>query len=240
MKINKQKIIMDVKNLSVQFNTPHGLLKAVNDISFELKEGETLGILGESGSGKSVTVNAIMGLLEMPPAEITGNIYFDSINLIKASPKKMQTLRGKRISLIHQDPVASLNPLLTVGYQICEMLKVHQPGLSQSDAKKKAIELMEKVKIPSAKERIKSYPFELSGGMCQRILIALAISLEPDILIADEPTTALDVTVQRQIMDLLYELKKYSNMSMILITHDIALVAENTTETLVMYAGKIF
>ena len=240
MKINEQKIIIDIKNLSVQFNTPHGLLKAVNNVSFELKEGETLGILGESGSGKSVTVNAIMGLLETPPAEITGNIYFDSIDLLKASPKKIQTLRGKRISLIHQDPVASLNPLLTVGYQICEMLTVHQPGLSQSDAKKKAIELMEKVKIPSAKERIKSYPFELSGGMCQRILIALAISLEPDILIADEPTTALDVTVQSQIMDLLYELKRYSNMSMILITHDIGLVAENTTETLVMYAGKIF
>jgi len=238
--MNEQKIILDVKNLSVQFKTLHGLVKAVNDISFDLKKGETLGILGESGSGKSVTVSAILGLLEMPPAEITGNIYFDTINLTKISPKEMQTLRGKRISLIHQDPVSSLNPLLTVGYQLCEMLKVHQPGLSQSDAKKKAIELMEKVKIPSAKERIKSYPFELSGGMCQRILIALAISLEPDILIADEPTTALDVTVQSQIMDLLQELKSYSNMSMILITHDIGLVAENTTETLVMYAGKIF
>ena len=238
--MDDQKIISDVKNLSVQFKTPHGLVKAVNDISFDLKKGETLGILGESGSGKSVTVGAIMGLLEAPPAEIQGNILFDSINLTKVSAKKMQTLRGKRISLIHQDPVASLNPLLTVGYQLCEMLQVHQPGLSQSEANKKAIELMEKVKIPSAKERIKSYPFEFSGGMCQRILIALAIALEPDILIADEPTTALDVTVQSQIMDLLHELKQHSNMSMILITHDIGLVAENTTETLVMYAGKIF
>ena len=238
--MNDHKIILDVKNLTVQFKTPHGIVKAVNDISFGLKKGETLGILGESGSGKTVTIGAITGLLETPPAEIQGNVIFDSINLSEISPKKMQTLRGKRISLIHQDPIASLNPLLTVGYQLCEMLQVYQPGLSQAKAKKKAIELMEKVKIPSAKERIGSYPFEFSGGMCQRILIALAIALEPDILIADEPTTALDVTVQRQIMDLLHELKKYSNMSMILITHDIALASENTTEMLVMYAGKIF
>ena len=238
--MNDQKIILDVRNLSVQFKTPHGIIKAVNDISFDLKKGETLGILGESGSGKTVTIGAITGLLETPPAEIQGNIIFDSINLSEISQRKMQTLRGKRISLIHQDPIASLNPLLTVGYQLCEMLQVHQPGLSQSNAKKIAINLMEKVKIPSAKERINSYPFEFSGGMCQRILIALAIALEPDILIADEPTTALDVTVQRQIMDLLHELKKYSNMSMILITHDIALASENTTEMLVMYAGKIF
>ena len=235
-----QKIILDVKNLTVQFKTPHGIMRAVNNISFDLKKGETLGILGESGSGKTVTIGAITGLLETPPAEVQGNVIFDSINLSEISPRKMQALRGKRISLIHQDPVASLNPLLTVGYQLCEMLQVHQPGLSQTKAKKKAIELMEKVKIPSAKERIGSYPFEFSGGMCQRILIALAIALEPDILIADEPTTALDVTVQRQIMDLLHELKKYSNMSMILITHDIALASENTTEMLVMYAGKIF
>ena len=238
--MNDQKIILDVKNLTVQFKTPHGVVKAVNNISFDLKKGETLGILGESGSGKTVTIGAITGLLETPPAEVQGNVIFDSINLSEISPRKMQTLRGKRISLIHQDPVASLNPLLTVGYQLCEMLQVHQPGLSQTQAKKKAVELMEKVKIPSAKERIGSYPFEFSGGMCQRILIALAIALEPDILIADEPTTALDVTVQRQIMDLLHELKKYSNMSMILITHDIALASENTTEMLVMYAGKIF
>ena len=238
--MNDEKIILDVKNLTVQFKTPHGIVKAVNDISFDLKKGETLGILGESGSGKTVTIGAITGLLETPPAEVQGNVIFDSINLSEISPRKMQTLRGKRISLIHQDPVASLNPLLTVGYQLCEMLQVHQPGLSQTQAKKKAVELMEKVKIPSAKERIGSYPFEFSGGMCQRILIALAIALEPDILIADEPTTALDVTVQRQIMDLLHELKKYSNMSMILITHDIALASENTTEMLVMYAGKIF
>ena len=238
--MNDQKIILDVRNLTVQFKTPHGIVKAVNDISFDLKKGETLGILGESGSGKTVTIGAITGLLETPPAEIQGNVIFDSINLSEISQRKMQAIRGKRISLIHQDPIASLNPLLTVGYQLCEMLQVHQPGLSQSNAKKIAIDLMEKVKIPSAKERINSYPFEFSGGMCQRILIALAIALEPDILIADEPTTALDVTVQKQIMDLLRELKQYSNMSMILITHDIALASQNTTEMLVMYAGKIF
>ena len=237
---NQTKILLDVKNLRVLFKTPHGIVNAVNGLNFSLRKSETLGILGESGSGKSVTVSAIMGLLDVPPAKIEGDVYFDTINLTKISTKKMQTLRGKRISLIHQDPVASLNPLLTVGYQLCEMLRVHLPGLSHSDARKKAIELLEKVRIPSAKERLRSYPFELSGGMCQRILIALAIALEPDILIADEPTTALDVTVQRQIMDLLQELKRYSNMSMILITHDIGLVAENTNETLVMYAGKIF
>lgn len=238
--MNDQNSILDIKNLTVQFKTPHGIIKAVNNISFNLKQGQTLGILGESGSGKTVTIGAITGLLETPPAEIRGNITFKNINLSEISSSKMQKIRGKQISLIHQDPIASLNPMLTVGYQLCEMLKVHLPGISHANAKNRAIDLMEKVKIPSAKARFKSYPFEFSGGMCQRILIALAIALEPEILIADEPTTALDVTVQRQIMELLNELKKYSNMSMILITHDIALASENTSELLVMYSGKIF
>jgi len=238
--MNDQRTILDVKNLTVEFKTPHGIVKAVNNISFDLKKGQTLGILGESGSGKTVTIGAITGLLETPPAEIRGDIFFKDKNLSEMSARKMQKIRGKQIALIHQDPVASLNPMLTVGYQLCEMLQVHIPGISETNAKKKAIELMEKVKIPNAKKRFSSYPFEFSGGMCQRILIALAISLEPEILIADEPTTALDVTVQKQIMELLDELKKYSNMSMILITHDIALASEYTSEMLIMYGGNIF
>ena len=238
--MNKQKIILDIKNLTIKFKTPHGIVIAVNDISFDLNKGQTLGILGESGSGKTVTIGAITGLLETPPAEIQGNITFENTNLSEISSAELQKIRGKQISLIHQDPVASLNPMLSVGYQLCEMFHVHLPGISKTEAKKKAIELMEKVKIPAAKERFRSYPYEFSGGMCQRVLIALAIALEPKILIADEPTTALDVTVQKQIMDLLHELKKYSKMSMILITHDIALASENTSELLVMCNGRIF
>ncbi len=238
--MNKQKIILDIKNLTIKFKTPYGIVIAVNDISFDLNKGQTLGILGESGSGKTVTIGAITGLLETPPAEIQGNITFENTNLSEISSAELQKIRGKQISLIHQDPVASLNPMLSVGYQLCEMFHVHLPGISKTEAKKKAIELMEKVKIPAAKERFRSYPYEFSGGMCQRVLIALAIALEPKILIADEPTTALDVTVQKQIMDLLHELKKYSKMSMILITHDIALASENTSELLVMCNGRIF
>ncbi|MCY6383031.1 ABC transporter ATP-binding protein [Hoeflea prorocentri] len=231
--------ILEVSGLNVFFDTPHGKLHAVRDVSLDIRRGEALGVLGESGSGKSVSFNSIMGLLETPPATIQGNVRYGDIDLLNASAEVKRSVHGDRISMVFQDAITSLNPALTVGYQLAEMYRVHRPGTSRQDARKKAIELMEQVKIPAASQRVGYYPHEFSGGMCQRIMIALAIALEPDILIADEPTTALDVTVQGQIMQLLEELRAETNMAMVLITHDIGLVAENTDRLLVMYAGQI-
>ena len=232
-------VLLSVSDLHVSFQTPHGVVGAVNGVSFAIRGGETVGILGESGSGKSVSVGAIMGLLDSPPAQITGDIRFGGIDLLRASARESRNIRGDRISMVYQDAVTALNPGLTVGYQIGEMFRVHRPGTSRRDALRKAVELMDRVKIPSAQARVHSYPFEFSGGMSQRIMIAMAIALEPDILIADEPTTALDVTVQAQIMQLLAELRQQTGMTLVLITHDLGVVAESTDRVLVMYAGRI-
>lgn len=233
-----EDVILDVRDLKVAFQSPRGLIYAVNGVNFSVKPGEALGILGESGSGKSVSVGAVMGLLESPPAIIEGQVNYRGTDLLKASNSITRKIHGDRIAMVYQDAITSLNPGLTVGYQIGELFKVHRPGTSRKDAKAKAIELMERVGIHSASERVNSYPHEFSGGMNQRIMIALAIALEPDILIADEPTTALDVTVQAQIMRLLSDLRKQTGMAMILITHDIGLVAENTDRLMVMYGGR--
>ncbi len=228
--------ILSVADLHVSFQTPRGTVGAVNGISFGVSRGETLGILGESGSGKSVSVSAVMGLLDSPPATITGTIRYGDIDLLN---NPTRGIRGDRISMVYQDAVSALNPGLTIGYQIGEMFRVHRPGTSRRDARRKAIELMERVNIPAAAQRVNDYPFEFSGGMSQRIMIAMAIALEPDVLIADEPTTALDVTVQAQIMQLLDELQAQTGMALVLITHDLGVVAETADRLMVMYGGRV-
>ena len=231
--------LLEVEDLSVEFRTPYGIVNAVNGISYTLDAGETLAILGESGSGKSVSAQAIMGLIDSPPGFITsGAIRYRGVDLLKMPESERRKSRGDKIAMIFQDALTALNPVYSVGWQISEMFRVHR-GMSRDDAKKKSIELMDRVKIPSAKERIGDYPHQFSGGMRQRVMIAMALSLNPDILIADEPTTALDVTVQAQIMDLLSELQTQTGMGLILITHDLGVVADVSDRLAVMYAGKI-
>ena len=230
---------LSVSNLRVAFESPHGLVRAVNGVSFSIRRGETVGILGESGSGKSVSVGAVMGLLDSPPARIAGEIRFRGADLLRAPARETRRIRGNRISMVFQDAVTALNPGLTVGYQLGEMFRIHRPGTSRRDATRAAVELMDRVGIPSARQRVHGYPHELSGGMSQRIMIAMAIALEPDVLIADEPTTALDVTIQAQIMELLAELRRETGMALILITHDVGVIAESTERVMVMYAGRI-
>ena len=231
--------LLAVSDLRVSFQTPHGVVDAVRGVSFAIGRGETVGILGESGSGKSVSVGAVMGLLDSPPARIGGAIRYGGVDLLEAPVRETRRIHGDRVAMINQDAVTALNPGLTVGYQIAEMFRVHRPGTSRADARRRAAELMDRVKIPSARQRVQSYPHEFSGGMSQRVMIAMAIALEPDILIADEPTTALDVTVQAQIMQLLAELREQTGMALILITHDLGVVAESVARVLVMYAGRI-
>ena len=229
-----------MSDLHVSFQTPHGVVDAVRGVSFSVGRGETVGILGESGSGKSVSVGAVMGLLDSPPARIGGEIRYRDMDLLRAPARETRRIHGDRIAMINQDAVTALNPGLTVGYQIAEMFRVHRPGTSRDDARRRRpSELMDRVRIPSARERVQSYPHEFSGGMSQRVMIAMAIALEPDLLIADEPTTALDVTVQAQIMQLLAELREQTGMALILITHDLGVVAESVARVLVMYAGRI-
>ena len=230
---------LSVSNLRVAFESPHGLVRAVNGVSFSIRRGETVGILGESGSGKSVSVGAVMGLLDSPPARVAGEIRFQGADLLRAPARETRRIRGNRISMVFQDAVTALNPGLTVGYQLGEMFRIHRPGTSRRDATRRAVELMDRVGIPSARQRVHGYPHELSGGMSQRIMIAMAIALEPDVLIADEPTTALDVTIQAQIMELLAELRRETGMALILITHDVGVIAESTERVMVMYAGRI-
>ncbi|WP_449486584.1 ABC transporter ATP-binding protein [Streptomyces avidinii] len=234
-----QTPLLEVRDLHVEFHTRDGVAKAVNGVNYSVSAGETLAVLGESGSGKSVTAQAIMGILDMPPGKIPqGEILFRGQDMLKMSFEERRKLRGRKIAMIFQDALSSLNPVLTVGYQLGEMFRVHQ-GMSKKDARLKAIELMDKVKIPAAKERVDDYPHHFSGGMRQRIMIAMAIALEPDLIIADEPTTALDVTVQAQVMDLLAELQRELNMGLILITHDLGVVADVADKIAVMYAGRI-
>jgi oligopeptide transport system ATP-binding protein len=231
--------LLHVEDLQVEFRTRDGVAKAVNGVSFSLEEGQTLAILGESGSGKSVTAQAVMGILDTPPGFVTGGaVRFRGQDLLTLPEDERRAYRGRSISMIFQDALSSLNPVFTVGWQIGEMFRVHE-GLSKKNAKQRAIELMELVRIPAARERVNDYPHQFSGGMRQRIMIAMAISLDPDVLIADEPTTALDVTVQAQIMELLADLQRERKMGLILITHDLGVVADVADKISVMYAGRI-
>lgn len=231
-------MLLEVKNLSVLFRTEVGPLEALRSLDFALEEGETLGIVGESGSGKSVTNLALMGLLPANALVKADQVRFAGQNLDLNSQEQLRKLRGSQIGMIFQDPMTALNPSLRIGYQMIETLQRHLP-LTKAEAHKKAVGLLERVGIPEAEKRMKSYAFELSGGMSQRVMIAMAISCKPKLLIADEPTTALDVTIQKQILDLLVELQKENKMSMMLVSHDLALVKKYSQRVQVMYAGEI-
>ncbi|MGY2082695.1 ABC transporter ATP-binding protein [Blastococcus sp. SYSU DS0539] len=231
--------ILEVDDLRVEFRTGSGVVNAVNGVSYTVSEGETLAILGESGSGKSVSAQAIMGILDVPPAQITsGRIVFEGRDLLTLPEEAQRKVRGPGISMIFQDALSSLNPVYSVGFQIGEMFRAHR-GMSRKDARKQAVELMDRVRIPAAAQRVDDYPHQFSGGMRQRVMIAMAIALDPRILIADEPTTALDVTVQAQVMDLLKDLQRDTGMGLILITHDLGVVNEVADNVAVMYAGRI-
>lgn len=232
--------ILSVNNLSVEFRTRAGVNYAVNDVSFSLKKGETLGIVGESGSGKSVTCSALMGLLPRPPAHISENAsaIFEGKNLLKMKEKELSSLRGNRISMIFQDPMTSLNPCMTIGDQVAEPLIIHR-GMKRKEALALAIEELARTGIPNPTERARAYPHEFSGGMRQRVMIAMALITRPQFLIADEPTTALDVTVQKQVLDLLRERQEELGTAVILITHDLGVVREYAHRIQVMYAGSI-
>ena len=231
--------LLEVRDLHVEFHTRDGVAKAINGVDLHLDEGETLAVLGESGSGKSVTAQAIMGILDMPPAKIPhGEVLFRGRDLLTMKPEERRRIRGPEISMIFQDALSSLNPVFPVGWQIGEMFRVHR-GTNRSDAKAEAVRLMERVGIPAAKLRVNDYPHQFSGGMRQRVMIAMALALDPAVLIADEPTTALDVTVQAQVMSLLAELREERKMGLILITHDLGVVADVADRINVMYAGSI-
>jgi oligopeptide/dipeptide ABC transporter ATP-binding protein len=230
---------LDIQDLKISFSTPRGKLTAVNGISFHLNQGETLALVGESGCGKTVSALSILRLLPEPPAEIlSGKILFSGQNLLSLNAKALQNLRGRSISMIFQDPMTSLNPVLTIGEQMAETLLRHTP-MSRPEALQKSADLLGKVEIPSPKEKLKHYPHQLSGGMRQRVMIAMALACSPRVLIADEPTTALDVLIQAQILELLGNLKRETGMSILIITHDLGVVAEIAQRVLIMYAGEI-
>lgn len=231
--------ILEVNNLVTTFKTERGPMKAVDGVSFHVEEGEIVGLVGESGCGKSVTSQSIMRLYdEKHQVSYSGNVMFNGTDLLSLSEKEMQGIRGKEITMVFQDALSALNPVFTVGDQIMEALIIHQ-GMKKPEAKKQATEMLRLVGIPSPEERMKAYPHELSGGMRQRVMIAIALCCHPKLLIADEPTTALDVTIQAQIMDLIVELNKKLNMGVILITHDLSVIAETCSRVAVMYLGQI-
>lgn len=231
--------LLEVKDLQVSFDTHAGEVQAVRGVTFDLKKGETLAIVGESGSGKSVTSKALMGLLPMPPARYKGGqVLLEGKDLLTYSEKEMQNVRGKDIAMIFQDPMTSLNPTMTVGKQIMEPLVKHQK-MSKDEAKKKAIELLDLVGIPNPAQRVKEYPHQFSGGMRQRVVVAMALACNPKLLIADEPTTALDVTIQAQILELMKDIQQKTDSAIIFITHDLGVVANVADRVAVMYAGKI-
>lgn len=231
--------LLEVKNLTVEFSTDEGPIRAVDQVSIGIKPGQTLGVVGESGCGKSVTALSIMRLIPSPPGHfIEGEIFYRDQNLLSLPEVELRKLRGNRISMIFQEPMTSLNPVFTVGAQIAEVFQIHQ-ALSKKMAMQQAVEMLNLVGIPSPKERAQAYPHQLSGGMRQRVMIAMALALKPDLLIADEPTTALDVTIQAQIMALMKKLQHEMGMSIMLITHDLGVVAETCDEVAVMYAGRV-
>jgi len=232
--------LLSVKNLRTYFKTEDGVVRAVDDVSFGVKPGETLGIVGESGSGKTVANLSIMRLIPEPPGQIAGgSIEFNGRDILKLTPRELRGLRGCHIAMIFQDPMTSLNPFMRVSRQLMEVTQLHL-GHNKEEARRHAIEMLERVGIPDAAERIDSYPHEFSGGMRQRVMIAMALSCKPQLLIADEPTTALDVTIQAQILELIKTLKSETGTSVILITHDLGVIAGMTDHVTVMYAGKVF
>jgi oligopeptide transport system ATP-binding protein len=236
--IDMSQKLLQVKNLRTSFFTPKGEVKAVRGVDFDIYKGETVGIVGESGSGKSVTSLSIMGLLKNRGRIVDGEILFKDTNLREQSEKEMSVLRGNKMAMIFQNPMTSLNPVYTVGRQMIEIIRRHK-GLKKKEARNEAIEMLRLVGIPSPEKRIDNYPHEFSGGMRQRAMIAMALSCEPDLLIADEPTTALDVTIQAQILRLIKEMKEKINTAMIIITHDLGIVAEICSRVIVMYGGMI-
>jgi oligopeptide/dipeptide ABC transporter ATP-binding protein len=231
--------LLRVENLQTSFFTPEGELRAIDGVSFEIREGKTLGLVGESGCGKSVTSLSIMRLIPSPPGKIVGGeIHYRDLNLLTLNNEEMRKIRGKEISMIFQEPMTSLNPVFTVGNQIGEAIRLHK-GLGKKEARQKTIEMLRLVKIADPESRVDSYPHQLSGGMRQRVMIAMALSCDPSLLIADEPTTALDVTIQAQILELMKELQQQIGMALLLITHDLGVVAEQADDVAIMYAGKI-
>jgi oligopeptide transport system ATP-binding protein len=231
--------VLDVQGLKTVFKTRGGEVHAVNDVSFNLKAGELLGVVGESGSGKSVTMMSLLGLLPMPPAEIrAGRVMFDGQDLLKVSAEELRKVRGGKIGFIFQDPMTSLNPVFTVGYQIAEPLRKHM-GMSKKEAAARSQELLELVGIPDAERHLDDYPHQFSGGMRQRVMIAIALACDPQVLIADEPTTALDVTIQAQILELMQELREKLGMAVIWITHDLGVIAGIADRVMVMYGGQV-
>ena len=233
------EVILSVDNIVTQFNTAEGTVYAVNGVSFDLRAGELLGVVGESGCGKSVTMMSLVKLIPMPPAKIVkGSAVFDNKDLIQMDLEELQGIRGGQIGFIFQDPMTSLNPVLTVGYQLTEALRLHK-GMSKRAARARAVEILELVGIPLAKKRLNDFPHQFSGGMRQRVMIAIALSYEPKVLIADEPTTALDVTIQAQILDLVKRLRQELGMAIIWVTHDLGVVASLADRVMVMYSGFI-
>jgi len=231
--------LLEVKNLKTYFFTDAGTVKSVDDVSFTVNRGKTLGIVGESGCGKSITSLSIMRLVETPPGKITGGeIIFEHENLLEKTEEEMRRIRGKKIAMIFQEPMTSLNPVYTIGDQIVEALRIHEK-MNKKEAHDRAIEMLQLVKIPMAEARFYEYPHQLSGGMRQRVMIAMALSCNPELLICDEPTTALDVTIQAQILELINELKIKTGASVIMITHDLGVISEVADDILVMYAGKV-
>jgi len=231
--------VLSVKGLGVEFRTRRGVARVLDNVSFELCRGQTLGVVGESGCGKSVTALAVMRLIAQPPGRITsGQVYFEGRDLLTLTEREMRQVRGNRISMIFQEPMTSLNPAYTVGDQIAEAVRLHE-GLSTSASLARAVEMLEAVGIPAAAQRVHEYPLQFSGGMRQRVMIGMALACRPDVLIADEPTTALDVTVQAQIFDLIAELRERTGTAVMLITHDMGAIAEMADRVVVMYAGRI-
>jgi oligopeptide/dipeptide ABC transporter ATP-binding protein len=236
---SKNRPLLEVRDLSVHFFTDEGVVRAVEQVSFEIYQGKILGVVGESGCGKSVTSLSILRLIPEPPGKIVGGqIFFEGQDLLQLDQKQMVHVRGNEISMIFQEPMTSLNPVFTIGDQIMEAILFHQ-GLNKSEARRKTIEMLDRVKIPSPETRIDAYPHQLSGGMRQRAMIAMALSCQPKLLIADEPTTALDVTIQDEILKLLKEIQKQMGMAVILITHDLGVISQMADQVVVMYAGRI-
>ncbi|WP_162941128.1 ABC transporter ATP-binding protein [Photobacterium salinisoli] len=238
--MNDHQIILQVKDLETEFRTDDGVVKVLHGVSFDVKKGRTLGLVGESGSGKSVTAMSVMGLLPKPYGRVTkGQVLYRNTNLLELSAREMCAMRGDRISMIFQDPMTALNPVYTIGKQLNEVLALHRPELSKKERNRYSLDMLNKVQIPMAEKRLHEYPHSLSGGMRQRVMIAMALACKPDILICDEPTTALDVTIQAEILKLMQALQDETQMAMIFITHDLGVVAEICDDVAVMYGGKV-